>query len=77
MPTLLVFADADSIQPSHIMEFFGLLGGGKRDAGLDGSGRSINQLAILPGVTHYNIDSSPSLASTVVSFLDAGMPQAG
>jgi pimeloyl-ACP methyl ester carboxylesterase len=76
MPTLLIFADADSIQPAHIMEFYSLLGGGKRDAGLDGSGRSTNQLAILPGVTHYAIDSTPGLASTVIPFLEASMPEA-
>jgi hypothetical protein len=29
------------------------------------------RLAILPGVTHYNIFSSPALASTVTPFLDA------
>ncbi len=74
MPTLLVFADADSIQPAHIVEFYRLLGGGQRDAGLDGSGRSIHQLAILPGATHYTIDSSPGLASTVIPFLDAPVP---
>lgn len=73
MPTLLVFADADSIRPEHIVEFYRLLGGGKRDAGLDGSGRSINQLAILPGTTHYNIDSSPRLVTVVMPFLDAPM----
>ena len=28
--TLLVFADADSIRPDHIAEFYGLLGGGLR-----------------------------------------------
>jgi pimeloyl-ACP methyl ester carboxylesterase len=47
-PTLLVFADADSIRPAHIVDFYALLGGGQRDAGLDGSGRPANQLAILP-----------------------------
>jgi pimeloyl-ACP methyl ester carboxylesterase len=76
VPTMIIFADADSIQPTHIVEFYGLLGGGKRDAGLDGSGRSIHQLAIVPGVTHYGIDASPSLASTVIPFLDAPMPKA-
>jgi pimeloyl-ACP methyl ester carboxylesterase len=75
VPTMLIFADADSIQPAHIVEFYGLLGGGKRDAGLDGSGRSINQLAILPGVTHYAIDSSPVLAQTAIPFLEAPMPK--
>ncbi len=27
-PTMLVFADADSVRPAHMVEFFGLLGGG-------------------------------------------------
>ena len=33
IPTLLVYADADSIPPSHAAEFFALLGGGLKDAG--------------------------------------------
>ena len=57
---MIVFADADAVRTAHIMEFFGVLGGGQRDAGLDGSGRPANQLAILPGLTHYNINSSPA-----------------
>jgi pimeloyl-ACP methyl ester carboxylesterase len=69
--TMLVYADADAVRAEHIMEFFGLLGGGKRDAGLDGSGRPENWLAIVPGVTHYDIGSSPALASVVTPFLDA------
>lgn len=32
-PTLLVYADADSIPPAHAAEFFALLGGGLQDAG--------------------------------------------
>jgi hypothetical protein len=32
--------------------------------------------SILPGMTHYNIFSSPTLASTVRPFLDAPMPKA-
>jgi pimeloyl-ACP methyl ester carboxylesterase len=73
-PTMLVFADADAVRPAHIVEFFGLLGGGQKDAGLDGSGRPVAQLAILPGLTHYNISSSPALATAVAPFLDAPMP---
>jgi len=69
-PTLLVFADADSILPAHIVEFYSLLGGGKRDAGWDGSGMPQSQLAILPGLTHYNIPSSPLLHAAASSFLD-------
>jgi hypothetical protein len=34
---------------------------------------SVARLAILPGVIHYNILSSPALASTVTPFLDAPM----
>jgi pimeloyl-ACP methyl ester carboxylesterase len=71
VPTLLVFGDADGMPPSHAAEFFGLLGGGKADGSWDGSGMSNSQLAILPGTTHYNIDSSPLLASIAISFLDS------
>jgi hypothetical protein len=35
---------------------------------------STARLAILPGLTHYNVFSSPALASTVAPFLDAPMP---
>jgi hypothetical protein len=31
----------------------------------------VSQLAILPGLTHYNIGMAPSLATTVIPFLDA------
>jgi len=71
VPIMLVFADADSIRPEHVMEFYGLLGGGKQDAGLDGSRRPVAQLAILPGLTHYTIGSSPALSSVVAGFLNA------
>jgi len=73
-PTMIVFADADAVRTTHIMEFFSLLGGGQRDAGLDGSGRPRDQLAILPGLTHYNMSSSAALATSVTPFLDAPMP---
>jgi pimeloyl-ACP methyl ester carboxylesterase len=69
-PTLLVFADADSVRLEHIMEFYGLLGGGKKDAGVDGSQRPVNQLAILPGLTHYNLGGSPLLAAVASDFLN-------
>jgi pimeloyl-ACP methyl ester carboxylesterase len=70
-PTLLVFADADSLRPAHIVEFYGLLGGGQKDAGWDGAGRPKAQLAILPGQTHYDIGAAPALAAVVTPFLDA------
>ncbi len=73
--TMLVYADADAVRMAHVVEFFGLLGGGKRDAGLDGSGRPESWLAILPGETHYYVGSSPALASVVTPFFDAPMPE--
>ena len=70
-PTMLVFADADSTRPDHIVEFYALLGGGLHDAGVDGSGRSASRLAILPGTTHYDLLFSPLLAPAIIPFLDA------
>lgn len=70
-PVLLVFGDSDSVRPDHIVEFFGLLGGGKRDGGWDGSGVPNSRLAILPGTTHYNIAESPELPAITSAFLDA------
>ena len=75
-PTLLVFGDADAVRTAHAVQFFELLGGGRKDAGWDGSGMSNSRLAILPGLTHYNIFLSPALASTVTPFLDAPITSA-
>ena len=69
-PTLFMAADADIFPPSHTAEIFGLLGGGQRDGGWDGSGQIPSQLAILPGLTHYNIFMSPALIPTALAFLD-------
>ncbi len=71
IPTLLVFGDADAVRPPHMVEFFALLGGGQKDAGWDGSGMSKARLAILPGVTHYNMLESPLLPQVVIVFLDS------
>ncbi len=68
--TLLVAGDADIFPPAHAVEVFGLLGGGKRDGGWDGSGRPKSRLAILPGVTHYAMGSAPALSAVVIAFLD-------
>ncbi|HEV7776864.1 MAG TPA: alpha/beta hydrolase [Luteibacter sp.] len=67
--TLLVFADADAIRPEHIAGFYELLGGGQRDAGLDGSLRSPNQLAVVPGTTHYTIIASSVVMQYSTDFL--------
>jgi pimeloyl-ACP methyl ester carboxylesterase len=68
-PMLLVFADADSIRPEHMVEFWKLLGGGQRDAGFDGSQRPKSQLAIIPGTTHYDLIASPRLTEVATAFL--------
>ena len=70
MPVMIVIGDADGVSPSHAVEFFGLLGGGKRDANWDRSGMTHHRLAILPGLTHYDINVSPRLSQAVIPFLD-------
>lgn len=72
MPALLVFADADSVTTDHMIEFYKLLGGGQRDAGWDGAHKPTSQLAILPGLTHYDIFASPLLPAVVKPFLEIG-----
>ena len=67
--TLLVFADADYIRPEHMVEFWKALGGGQRDAGIDGSLRPANQFAIVPNTTHYTLAVEPMLPKIVERFL--------
>lgn len=69
-PTLIMAGDADIFRPAHAVEAFELLGGGLKDGGWDGSGQVSSQLAIIPGVTHYNIFMSPALAPVSLAFLD-------
>ena len=72
VPTLIVAADADMAPPSHYVEVFKLLDGGLRDGGWMGEGRPKggHALAILPGLTHYNIFSSPLFAAATLAFLE-------
>jgi hypothetical protein len=72
VPTLVMAADADMAPPSHYVEVFGLLGGGVRDGGWMGEGRPAggHALAILPGLTHYNLFASPLFAQATLAFLD-------
>jgi pimeloyl-ACP methyl ester carboxylesterase len=72
IPTLVVAGDADIFPPSHAVEMFELLGGGLRDGGWDGSGRTKHGLAILPCVTHYTMFADTRLAPIVTAFLDEG-----
>src|SRR4249920_1079939 len=76
IPTLIVAADADMAPPSHYVEIFKLLDGGLRDGGWMGEGRPKggHALAILPGLTHYNLASSPLFAAVTLDFLDADQP---
>ena len=70
VPVMIVVGDADGLPPSHAVEFFNLLGGGLRDAGWDGSGKTHHRLAILPGATHYDINMQPAVSAAVIPFLD-------
>ena len=71
VPTLIVAGDADMAPPSHYVEVFKLLDGGLRDGGWMGEGRPKggHALAILPGLTHYNLGDSPLFAAVVLNFL--------
>ena len=72
VPTLIVAADADMAPPSHYVQVFQLLDGGLRDGGWMGEGRPKggHALAILPGLTHYNLFSSPLFGAVTLAFLD-------
>jgi pimeloyl-ACP methyl ester carboxylesterase len=75
VPIMLVAADADQAPPSALVDAFKLLDGGLRDGGWMGENRPRggHALAILPGVTHYSIFSSPLFAAVTLEFLD-GQP---
>lgn len=70
LPVMLVYGDSDMFLPEHEIEFYQLLGGGLRDAGWQREHLSQNRLAILPDLTHYDIFTTPRLATTVLPFLD-------
>jgi len=72
VPTLVVAADADMAPPSHYVEVFKLLDGGVRDGGWMGEGRPKggHALAILPGLTHYDLGNSALFATVTLAFLD-------
>jgi pimeloyl-ACP methyl ester carboxylesterase len=76
VPTLIVAADADMAPPSHYVEMFKLLDGGLRDGGWMGEGRPKggHALAILPGLTHYNLGVSRLFATVTLAFLDGPQP---
>src|ERR671938_857181 len=69
VPTMIMAADADMAPPSHYVEYFKLLDGGLRDGGWMGEGRPKggHALAILPGLTHYDLAASPLFATVTLA----------
>jgi pimeloyl-ACP methyl ester carboxylesterase len=69
VPTLVI---ADMAPPSHFAEVFSLLDGGLRDGGWMREGRLAggHALAILLGLTHYNIFRAPLFPAATLAFLD-------
>lgn len=68
-PTLVIAGDSDSLPPTHAVELFGLLGGGKTDGTMAGIPNS--RLAIFPGTTHWSaVARVDLLAPLIPSFLD-------
>jgi pimeloyl-ACP methyl ester carboxylesterase/dihydrofolate reductase len=65
VPVMLVYGDSDMFRPEHQIKFYQLLGGGLQDGGWGRENMSQNRLAILPGVTHYDIFDSPQLVPTM------------
>jgi pimeloyl-ACP methyl ester carboxylesterase len=80
-PTLIVVGDGDGLPPSHAVEMFGLLGGGKADGDL--AGLPSAQLAVLPATTHVGwappyhgiITRTQLLLTIITEFLDAPLPE--
>src|SRR6266699_1456061 len=81
-PILIMVGDADSLRLAHMLEFFGLLGGGKGDG--DMNGLSPAQLAVLPATTHVGwappyhgiMTRTELLLPIITEFLDSPMPEA-
>lgn len=73
VPTMIVAADADMAPPRHYVDVFERLDGGLRDGGWMGEGRPKggHALAILPGLTHYSVFTTPLIATVALAFLDA------
>src|SRR5205809_707673 len=68
----LIVVSANIRRSAIYVEVFALLDGGLRDGGWQSENRPKggHALAILPGLTHYNIADSPLLAATALAFLD-------
>jgi hypothetical protein len=68
--TLLVYADADSVRPRTSSSSSRCSAAACATRGWDISAQPSNQLAILPGRTHYDVYLSPAARAGVVAFLD-------
>src|SRR6266487_1454855 len=81
-PTLIMVGDADGLRIAHVVEVFGLLGGGKADGDL--AGLPPARLAVLPATTHVGwappyhgiMTRTDLLLPIITEFLDAPMPEA-
>jgi pimeloyl-ACP methyl ester carboxylesterase len=79
-PTLILVGDADGLRLAHVVEFFGLLGGGQADGDLAGLPRA--SLAVLPATTHVGwappfhgiMMRTHLLLPILTEFLDSPMP---
>jgi pimeloyl-ACP methyl ester carboxylesterase len=74
-PALLIYGDADSVRPEHILELFRMLGGGVPG---DLMPMPPVQLAILPGTAHSAAYlQTAALTQMITAFLDAPLPAEG
>jgi pimeloyl-ACP methyl ester carboxylesterase len=74
-PALLIYGDADSVRPEHILDLFRMLGGGVPG---DLVPLPPVQLAILPGTAHSAAYLQTTwLTEMITAFLDAPLPEAG
>ena len=70
MPVMLVVGDADGLPPSTRSSSSACSAAASATPSWDRSGMTQHRLAILPGVTHYDINVVPALSAAVIPFLD-------
>src|SRR5256712_757247 len=70
MPVILIYGDSDMIRLEHAVKFYQLLGGGLKDAGWQREHMSLNRLAVLPNLTHYEMGLAPQMVDAALPFLN-------
>jgi pimeloyl-ACP methyl ester carboxylesterase len=70
MPIELIYGDSDMFTLESMVKFYKAIGGGQRDPGWQKEHMAQNRLAILPGVTHYDMGDNPEMAKTALAFID-------